>query len=325
MPLSRRTVLKLMAGTTGASSLGLLPNRAWAAYPDRPIRLVVPFAAGGNADTQGRVIAFQMQRILGQAVVIDNRAGAGGGIGAEAVARSAPDGYTLLLGSNGPMTVNPLVQKVGYDTFKDFAPVAFTSYVPHTIIVGSKVEAKSVAELVALSKKKSITVGIAGVGSATYMTLVRFQAATGAELTAVPYRGGGALVPDLIGGHLQAAFTEFSTAFPLHKDGRVRILAVAAEKRISVAPEIPTMIESGANVTAESFTGILAPAGTPKEVISLLEKTIARGMAEGGSNKLRELGAEIATDMSAAGLAAYLKMDFERTKVAAELAGLARK
>jgi len=325
MPLSRRTVLKLMAGTTGASSLGLLPNRAWAAYPDRPIRLVVPFAAGGNADTQGRVIAFQMQRILGQGVVIDNRAGAGGGIGAEAVARSAPDGYTLLVGSNGPMTVNPLVQKVGYDTFKDFAPVAFTSYVPHTIIVSSKVEARSVAELVALSKKKSITAGIAGVGSATHMTLARFQAATGAELTAIPYRGGGALAPDLIGGNIQAAFTEFSTAIPLHKDGLVRILAVAAEKRISVAPEIPTMIESGANVTAESFTGILAPAGTPKEVISLLEKTIARGMAEGGSNKLRELGAEIATDMSAAGLAAYLKMDFERTKVAAELAGLARK
>src|SRR5579872_2180365 len=192
--LSRRRLIAT-AGLTAAA--GLFPRAAFAAYPDRPIHLIVPFAPGGNADIVGRIVAEQMSQRLGQPVVVDNRGGAGGSIGAEIVARASADGYTLLVGSNGPLTVNPFVQaKLGYDPLKDFAAVALTSYVPHVIILSNQVKAKDAAELVALSKTAPITIATSGVGSATHMTLERFKAATGANVTHVPYRGGGALLPD---------------------------------------------------------------------------------------------------------------------------------
>ena len=199
----------------------------------------MPFAAGGNADIVGRIVGERISSALGQPVVVDNRGGAGGSIGAEAVARSAPDGYTLLVGSNGPLTVNPFVQaKLGYDPLKDFAPVALTSYVPHVIILNNNVAAKTLQELIALSKKQQLAIATSGVGSATHMTLERFKAATGADIVHVPYRSGGALMPDLIGGSIQAAMTEFSTALPLHKGGKARIVAIAAVQRSKLAPDI---------------------------------------------------------------------------------------
>ena len=218
-------------------------------------------------------------------MVIENRGGAGGGIGAEAVARSAPDGYTLLVGSNGPLTVNPFVQaKLGYDPLKDFAPIALTSYVPHVIILNSKVEAKTIADLIALSKKAQLSIATSGVGSATHMTLERFKAASGANIVHVPYRSGGALMPDLIGGSIQAAMTEFSTALPLHKGGQARIIAIAAASRSKLAPDIATFIESGVDGfhRAELYRG-LAPAGTPAPVIADLQKAIAAGLTSGRS------------------------------------------
>ena len=155
MPLTRR---RLLAALSAAPAAALLPRAAFAAYPDRPIHLVVPFAPGGNADMVGRIVAEQISKALGQPVVVDNRGGAGGSIGAEAVARATPDGYTLLVGSNGPLTVNPFVQaKLGYDPLKDFAPVALTSYVPHAIVLNTSVEAKTLPELIALSKKHRST------------------------------------------------------------------------------------------------------------------------------------------------------------------------
>ena len=164
MPISRRA---LIAAFGLAPTAILLPREAFAAYPDRPIRVIVPFAAGGNADIVGRLIGERISSAVGQPVVVDNRGGAGGSVGAEAVARSTPDGYTLLVGSNGPLTVNPFVQaKLGYDPLKDFAPVALTSYVPHVIILNSKVDAKTIAELIALSKKEQISIATSGVGSA---------------------------------------------------------------------------------------------------------------------------------------------------------------
>src|SRR5450631_2240679 len=175
MPISRRT---LIAGLGLGSAASLLPRAAFAAYPDRPVHLIVPFAPGGNADIVGRIVGERISSALGQPVVVDNRGGAGGSIGAEAVARSAPDGYTLLVGSNGPLTVNPFVQaKMAYDPLKDLVAVALTSYVPHAIILNNKVEAKTLAELIALSKKQQLSIATSGVGSATHMTLERFKAA----------------------------------------------------------------------------------------------------------------------------------------------------
>src|SRR4029079_16492896 len=157
--------------------------------------------------------------------------GAGGSIGAEAVAHSAADGYTLLVGSNGPLTVNPFVQaKLGYDPLKDFAPIALTSYVPHCIAVHPSVEAKTLGDMIALSKAKPVNIATSGVGSATHLTLERFNAATGAKLAHVPYRSGGQLLPDLLAGVVQGAMTEFSIALPQHKGGKTRIVGVAADQ-----------------------------------------------------------------------------------------------
>jgi tripartite-type tricarboxylate transporter receptor subunit TctC len=259
--------------------------------------------------------------------VIDNRGGAGGSIGAEAVARSAPDGYTLLVASNGPLTVNPFVQaKLGYDPLKDFAPVALTSYVPHVIILNSKVEAKTIADLIALSKKAQVSIATSGVGSATHMTLERVKAASGANIVHVPYRSGGALMPDLIGGSIQAAMTEFSTALPLHKGGQAHIIAIAAGNRSKLAPDIATFIESGVpNFVAQSYIGVVAPTGTPAPVIAELHKAIAAGLTSGEApDKLRGMGSEIATakQMTPDGFADFIRTDYENMRQAAKLAGI---
>lgn len=320
--ISRRTLIAAL----GAAPT-VLSRRAFAAYPEHPLRMVVPFAAGGNADIVARIVGAPMSAVLGQPIVIDNRAGAGGSIGAEAVARAEPDGHTLLVGSNGPLTVNPFVQaNLGYDPLKDFAPIALTSYVPHAIIVHPAVEAKTVAELVALSQRTSISIGTSGVGSATHLTLERFNAQTGAKLAHIPYRSGGALLPDLIAGNIQAAMTEFSTAAPRHRAGQGRILAIAAAQRSELAPEVPTMIEGGVkDFTASSFIGILAPARTPPAIIGQLQAAVASALGAGPTvEKLRELGAELATaeQMTPAGFRAFIQADFDRSRDAAKLAGL---
>lgn len=324
MPLSRRS---LIAAAGLGSVAGLLPRSAFAAYPERPIRLIVPFAAGGNADIVGRLVGEQMGQALGQPVVVDNRGGAGGSIGAEAVARAAPDGYTLLVGSNGPLTVNPFVQaKLAYDPLKDFTPVALTSYVPHVIILHPNVQAKTLPELIAASKKKEVSIATSGVGSATHMTLERFKAATGANFTHVPYRSGGQLMPDLIAGNIQAAMTEFSTALPLHKGGKARIVAIASAKRSQLAPEVETFIEGGVkDFTAASYIGILAPAATPAEIVAELQKAVATGLSGGvAPERLRGMGSEIATSeqMTSAGFAAFIRADYEHMREAAKLAGI---
>jgi tripartite-type tricarboxylate transporter receptor subunit TctC len=324
MPISRRT---LIANAGYAFALTLFPRTAFAKYPDRPIRLIVPFAAGGNADIVGRLVGDRISSALGQPVVVENRGGAGGSVGAEAVARSAPDGYTLLVGSNGPLTVNPFVQaRLGYDPLKDFAPVALTSYVPHVIILNNKVEARTVAELIALSKKAQINIATSGVGSATHMTLERFKAASGANVVHVPYRSGGALMPDLIGGSIQAAMTEFSTALPLHKGSQAHIIAIAAGSRSRLAPDIATFIESGVkDFTAQSYIGIVAPAGTPAPIIADVQKAIAAGLTGGPApDKLRDMGSEIATarQMTPEGFAEFIRADYEKMREAARLAGI---
>ena len=327
MPISLRTLIATLGALPAAA---LLPRKAFAAYPDRPIHLIVPFAPGGNADIVGRLVGERISNALGQPVVVDNRGGAGGSIGAEAVARSAPDGYTLFVGSNGPLTVNPFVQaKLGYDPLKDFAPVALTSYVPHVLILNNKVEAKTLQELIAASKKQAVSIATSGVGSATHMTLERFKAATGANVTHIPYRSGGALMPDLIGGSIQAAMTEFSTALPLHKAGKARIIAIAAVQRSKLAPDIATFIEGGVkDFTAQSYIGILAPAGTPAAIIAQLQKAIVAGLSGGPApDKLRAMGSEIATSeqMTPDGFAAFIRADYEHMREAASLAGIVPK
>ncbi len=324
--ISRRLLLGSFAAAPAAV---LLPQRLLAAdYPIRPIRLIVPFAPGGNADIVGRIVGDQISKALGQPVVVENRAGAGGGIGAEYVAHAEPDGYTLLVGSNGPLTVNPFVQaNLGYDPLKDFAPVALTSYVPHALILSNNVAAKTVPDVIAASKKTPLTIATSGVGSASHMTLERLKAATGADLTHVPYRGGGSLLADLLSGSVDGAMTEFSTALPVHKDGKAHIVAIAATHRSKLADDIPTFDEGGVKgFVAQSYIGVVAPAKTPADIVAKLQQAIAKGLSPGSpaAERLVGLGSEIATpeQLTSKGFAEFIATDYKAMQEAAKLAGL---
>ena len=324
MPISRRTVLTTLAA---APTLTLLTRRARAAYPDRPIRLIVPFAAGGNADFVARHTGEGMSQLLGQPIVIEFRTGAGGSLGAEQAARSAPDGYTLFTGSNGPLTVNPFVQaKLNYDPIKDFVAIGLANLAPHTIVTHASVPAKTLPELIALSQQQPVNIGTAGAGSATHMTLARLTALTGAKFAHVPYRGGGALVPDMVAGTITGAMTEINTALPHHQAGTVRILAVASAARSPQVAEVPTVIEAGVkDFTAASYVGILAPAGTPADVVAALEAALGKTVSSKAfQDKFVAVGAELVPPelQTSKGFGDYIKAEFERAREAARIAGL---
>jgi tripartite-type tricarboxylate transporter receptor subunit TctC len=324
MSLSRRTLLTTLAATPFVS---LLPRAAFAAYPDKPIRLIVPFAAGGNADLVARICGEGMAPAVGQPIVVESRAGAGGSIGAAFVATSPPDGYTLLAGSNGPLTVNPFVQaKLGYDPLKDFVAVGLANFAPHAIVLHDSVPVKTIPELVELSKKQQVTLGTSGVGSATHLTLARFNAATGAKIVHVPYRGGGALVPDVLAGTVSGAMTEMSTLLQHHNKGKVRILAVAWSKRSAQASDVPTMIEQGVkDFTAASYVGIVAPTKTPADIVTKLEQSMVKMLADKSvQEKFLKTGAELVPPelQTSKGFGEYIKKEYENSKQAAQLAGL---
>jgi tripartite-type tricarboxylate transporter receptor subunit TctC len=319
---------RVFVAALGSAPILLLARRALAAYPDRPIHLIVPFAAGGNADIVGRITGDLINKALGRPVVVENRGGGGGSIGAEFVARATPDGYTLLVGSNGPLTVEPFVHaNVGYDPLKDFIAVALTSYVPHALILSNKIQAKTMTDLLAQSKNAAVTIATSGIGSATHMTLERLKAATGANLTHVPYRGGGALMPDLISGTVDGALTEFSTALPMHQAGQAHIVAIAALHRSKLAPEIATFDEGGVKgFTAQSYIGVVAPAKTPADVVDKLQQAITQGLSSGSpaAERLVSLGSEVASpeQMTAKGFAEFIRADYDNMREAARLAGI---
>jgi tripartite-type tricarboxylate transporter receptor subunit TctC len=311
---------------TGAAAALAAP--ALAAFPERPVRLVVPYAAGGNADLVARMLAPGMQQRLGQPVVVENRVGGGGTLGAEGVARSRADGHTLLVGSNGPLSVNPVLQALPYDALRDFTPIAMASRVPLTLTVGRGVPATTLAEFVALAKARpgGLNVGSTGVGSGTHLTLARLAHATGAPLVHVPFRGGGALGADLISGTVDGVVVELNTALGLAQGGQARILAVAAGRRAAAAPDVPTMIEAGlAGFTAASFVGLVAPTGTAPEVMAALRAAMLAALDSAEVRaRIVEGGGEPSgpDDRTEAGFGAFLREEMARTRDAAKLAGL---
>lgn len=322
--ISRRA---LLGAAAAAPFVSLLPRAALAAYPDKPIRLIVPFAAGGNADFVARVTSEPMQQTLGQPIVLDYRTGAGGSLGADMAAHSPADGYTLFTGSNGPLTVNPFVQaKLNYDPIKDFVAIGLANLAPHCLVVNEAVPAKNLPELIALSKTQAVNVGTSGAGSASHMTLARFNAATGANITHVPYRGGGALIPDLLSGSITGAMTELSTVLPQVGGGKIRILGVAWSKRSPQLPDVPTMIEQGVkDFTAASYVGILAPSATPSDIVKTLEAALVKALnTKELQQKMLNSGAELVPDdlMTSRGFGDYIKKEYELTREAAKLAGL---
>ena len=256
---------------------------AFAQYPDRPVRVIVPFAPGGNVDVTARTIAPVLSEILGRNFVVDNRAGAGGSLGTEIVATAAPDGYTLLVGSTGVLSIAPIIfSKLRYDPVKSFEPIALISKVPLVMLVSQKSPAKSVKEFVAIAKstKGEMTMGSSGNFSTGQLAGALFQNVTGTKLLHVPYKGGSLAMADLIGGHVDVMFDQVSSATGHIRGGRVRALALTSATRSPELPDVPTMSEAGIpGVEAETFNAMLAPAGTPRAIVAKLNETVNKALS----------------------------------------------
>ncbi|WPB55431.1 tripartite tricarboxylate transporter substrate binding protein [Xylophilus sp. GOD-11R] len=247
-------------------------------FPSRPIRLVVPFGTGGVTDTSARLIADKLGQVLGQPVVVDNRAGAAGNIGTQQVAQSDPDGYTLLLGYDGTMVVNPNVYaKVPFDPIKDFAPIGKIGNAVLVIVVNPQVPAHNFQELMAWGKSQpgGISFGTSGTGSTTHLAGESLKQRTGIPLVHVPYKGGGQALTDVVGGVLPMLFPALAGAAPFIKSGQVRAIAVSSAERTPAFPEIPTLLESGVkDFVFDSWVGLLAPAKTPRPVVDRLDRAL---------------------------------------------------
>jgi tripartite-type tricarboxylate transporter receptor subunit TctC len=252
-------------------------------YPSRAVTLIVPFAAGGSTDVIGRVVAESMRGPLGQTLVIENRGGAGGSIGTAAIAKAAPDGYTIGMGTASTLAINPAAYKsLSYDIAKDLAPIGLIAQVPNVITVNPKVPAKTVAELVALAKAQpgKLTYGSAGNGSVSHLMGEQFKLATGTDITHVPYRGVGPALADAVGGQISIMFDNLPTSLPLIKDGKLRALAVSSPKRLAVLPDVPTFAELGlTDLDWMAFFGLIAPAKTPKPAIEKLNAALREALA----------------------------------------------
>jgi tripartite-type tricarboxylate transporter receptor subunit TctC len=241
------------------------------AYPVKPIRLVVPFAPGGSTDTIARVIGQKLDEALGQQVIIDNRPGAGGNLGVDYVAKSAPDGYTLIFGHVGTFGFGPsLYAKLPYDPIRDFAPVALFAMVPNMLVVHPSLPANSVKELVALARARpgQLNYGSSGNGSASHLATEYFKLLSKTDITAIPYKGTGPLVTDLIAGQTSLTITGVPPLYPHVQSGRLRALAVGSVKRLPLLPSLPTIAEAGVpGYESSTWFGPLAPAKTPREII----------------------------------------------------------
>ncbi|MPZ45911.1 MAG: tripartite tricarboxylate transporter substrate binding protein [Betaproteobacteria bacterium] len=277
----------MQSGWLQAAALSLLVASGAATaqnYPNRPVRFIVPFAPGGNTDVQGRLIAQKLSEAWGQQVVVDNRGGAGGTLGADMAAKAAPDGYTFVLASFGNILVGPaLYRKLPYDPVKDLAPVVLVSTPPGLLVVNPTLPARDVQELVAYARANPgrINYGSAGNGVWNHLFGELFKSMAKIEMTHVPYKGTAPAITDLIGGQLQMMMSPFPTALPHVKSGRLRALAVTDARRSPVVPNIATVAESGLpGYAAASWFALLAPAATPKPIITKLNLDVNRIFAE---------------------------------------------
>jgi tripartite-type tricarboxylate transporter receptor subunit TctC len=253
-------------------------------YPTKTVRLVVPFSPGGSTDVTARILAQKLTEAWRQQVIVDNRAGAGGNIGADSVARAAPDGYTLLLATTGVMAINhKLYKSLSYDSLKDLAPVTQIGGLPLILIVHPSLPAKSVKDLVAMAKAKpgSLSFASSGVGSATHMTAELFRMMAGVDMVHVPYKGSGQAMTDLISGQVGVAFDQITSSIGHVQSGKLRALAVTSAKRFPSVPNLPTVAEAGvAGYESVSWNGIAAPARTPREIISRIQSEVARALQQ---------------------------------------------
>ena len=252
-------------------------------WPQRPVKVVVAFAAGGNSDSIARIACQRLGDAFGQTFVIENRPGAGGALGAEAVARAAPDGYTLFAAATPQIAITPALQKVPYDPIRDFAPISNVGSNPFVLSVNAKLPIKSVADFIAYVRARpgQVTFGSGGVGTLNHLSMTLFAKLAGIDITHVPYKGGAPAMADLVAGHINAMFANLSDALGQADAGTIRLLAVSSDKRAKQIPDVPTVIEQGfPTFKTSTWNGLMAPAGMPKEIVARIAAEVARASKE---------------------------------------------
>jgi tripartite-type tricarboxylate transporter receptor subunit TctC len=294
-------------------------------WPNRPVKLIVPFPPGGGSDAVGRVIAQRLSERLGQQVVVDNRGGAGGSMGTEAAVRAVPDGYTMVLASTSEIGINPSLYKLSYDTLKDLVPVAEVATTPMVIIVTPSLPAKSMAELVALSRSRpgELNMASAGAGTVSHLSGELFRSTNNLKWTHVPYKGTGPALTDLAGGQVQIMFVPPPPALGLIKANRVKALAVSGSARIDSLPDVPTVSEAlKMNYTVDNWYGLFMPVGTPPEIVTrLAEEVTASLKSPDVINTLAAQGALPGTLVTAR-FADYVKSEVDKWGQVVKAAGV---
>ena len=317
-------MMMLRIATAIVAVVGMLLTAHAQDYPSQPVKLVVPFPAGGGTDALARWFAKGLEAKFGQPFVVENRAGSGTTLGAGFVARAAPDGYTIMLGTSSTYAIAPNVyKKVPFD-LKDFAPIALVAEVPFVLVVNPSLPVKSVMELVALVKSKpgAMTYASAGIGTQHHVNAELLKTLTGIEMTHVPYRGGGPALQDVIAGHVPIYFGDVSTVMPLARAGKVRALALTISQRLDAFPEVPTMHEAGiANYNASAWQAFVAPAGTPPAIVARLNQALLEVVKSQETQKrFLELGLRPLTSTPDE-LGAFMKSELVRWGKVVEAAG----
>lgn len=299
-------------GWSGAAAQTASPT-APQGWPQKPVRIIVPYAAGGNSDGMARITAQRLTEAFGQTFVIENRLGANGAIAADAVARAPGDGYTLLWGATPPITINPAVTKVNYDPIKDFAPITVVGVNAFVLLVNKSFPPKTVAEFVSYVRSQpKLPYAEGSAGSLTHLSMALFAKRAGLDMTNVSYRGNAPALTDVVGGHLQTMFSNISDAIPQAQSGAVRLLAVSSDKRAPQIPDVPTVAESGyPGFNVLTWNGLMAPAGTPPDIVNKIAAEMARAArdpqfvarleqygADPLSNTPEEFAALIAADLA---------------------------
>jgi tripartite-type tricarboxylate transporter receptor subunit TctC len=295
-------------------------------YPDRPVRFIVPFVAGSGADVIARLVGQKVTEMWGHAIVVDNRGGAAGNLGADLVAKSAPDGYTILLGNIATHGINPgLYKKLPYDPIRDFAPVTLLASVPPVLVVHPSIPARSVRELIALAKARpgELNYGSAGIGSGSHLTGELLNSLAKIHLVHVPYKGSGQSLTALLTGEVAIVFTGVLSASPFVKSGRLRALGVSGNKRLAIAPEVPTMAEAGLpGFDVDFWYGVLAPSGTPAAIVTKLNEGFVKVLGNKDTReRLENQGARVYGDTPEQ-FAAFIRAEIQKWDKVIKSAGI---
>ena len=308
------------------AAFALGSSAAQADYPDRPIRIIVPYTPGGTIDVVARMIGPRLTAAWGQPVVIDNRPGAGGNIGADAVAKAPPDGYTLFLATNAPLTINVAAyQNIRYDPLRDFVPITVAGENPIMLVAHPSLPASSVRELIALAKAKpgDLAAGTSGLGTTAHLSLAQFNKLAGVDVRHIPYRGGVPSLTAAVAGEVPLAFSDNVPAMPLVRDGRLKALASTGQRRSGISPDVPTMVEAGLpgfDIVATSW--FAAPGGTPMDIVRKLNREVLRALNDPEfRDKLRTMGLD-PLGFTPEEAAAFLRSELPRWKAIVTEAGV---